>query len=252
LMIMDEGLVATGLRAGYGDVTALWSLDLHVWPEQVTALLGRNGAGKTTALNALAGLLSARSGTVVLNGEDVTGVPCYDRVKRGISLVQEGRRIFGKKTVEENLRLGAYARRLSRSELAEALEAAYWRFPILRERRRSIASSLSGGQQEMLAIAQALVAQPRILMLDEPTAGLAPAICDDVFDTVRSLADEGIGVLLVDQQIERVLQLADHAHLLELGRVVSGADEMMCSYQRAPDGAGDGGTRPQAGLDGQQ
>jgi branched-chain amino acid transport system ATP-binding protein len=217
---MTAELRVAGLRSGYGDLTVLWEADLAVHSGKITAVLGRNGAGKTTMLHTIAGLLPAKLGTVTLDGRDITRQPCHQRIKMGLSLVQEGRRIFLRKSVEENLLLGAYTRRLRHRAKTEALAEAYERFPVLAERRRSPASNLSGGQQEMLAIAQALIAAPRILMLDEPSAGLAPRIVENIFETMRGLADDGLGVLLVDQRVEDARAIADHVLVMELGRML--------------------------------
>jgi branched-chain amino acid transport system ATP-binding protein len=221
------GLQVRGLTAGYGDITAVWDLDLTVNPGQVVALLGRNGAGKTTTLHAIAGLLATSRGTVTLEDIDLTGAPPYHRVTKGIALVQEGKQIFRHLTVEENLYLGAYARHIRRRQLHQHLEEQYERFPMLGERRRSRAGSLSGGQQQMLAIAQALLAEPSVLMLDEPSAGLAPAIVNEVFDVVSRLKDQGIGILLVEQLADRALATADDVVVLDIGRVILRHDTAM-------------------------
>jgi branched-chain amino acid transport system ATP-binding protein len=213
-------LTVTGLTAGYGDITAVWDLDLTVRAGQIVALLGRNGAGKTTTLHAIAGLLPASRGTVTLGDVDITRAPPYRRVSAGIALVQEGKQIFRHLTVEENLYLGAYARRIRRRHMHRHLDEQYDRFPILAERRKARAGSLSGGQQQMLAIAQAVLAEPSVLMLDEPSAGLAPAVVIEVFDVVSRLREQGIGVLLVEQLADRALAIADDVIVLDIGRVI--------------------------------
>jgi branched-chain amino acid transport system ATP-binding protein len=213
-------LTVTGLTAGYGDITAVWDLDLTVSAGQIVALLGRNGAGKTTTLHAIAGLLPASRGTVTLGDTDITRFAPYRRVSAGIALVQEGKQIFRHLTVEENLYLGAYARRIRRRHMHRHLDEQYERFPMLAERRKAKAGSLSGGQQQMLAISQALLAEPSVLMLDEPSAGLAPAIVIEVFDVVSRLRDQGIGVLLVEQLADRALAIADDVIVLDIGRVI--------------------------------
>ena len=217
---MEQGLVVEGLSVGYGDITAVWDLDLHLRPGEVVAILGRNGAGKTTTLHALAGLLPVRRGTVRLDNEDITALPAYRRVTRGIGLVQEGKQIFRHLTVEENLLLGAYSSRLRQGRLQNDLDEQFQRFPVLRDRLAARAGSLSGGQQQMLAIAQALLARPSVLMLDEPSAGLAPAVMDEVFTTIRSLAEGGIGVLLVEQLADRALDVATEVVIMDIGRVI--------------------------------
>ncbi len=213
-------LVVNGLSAGYGGITAVWDLDLNVRPRTITALLGRNGAGKTTTLHAIAGLVQTSRGSIELGGNRLDGLPAYRRVGHGISLVQEGKQIFRHLTVEENLLLGCYPSKRSRRALRAEIEDQLSRFPMLRERIGERAGSLSGGQQQMLAIAQALLARPKILMLDEPSAGLAPGIVSDVFATIRRLADEGIGVLLVEQLVERTMEIADVVVVLDVGRAI--------------------------------
>jgi branched-chain amino acid transport system ATP-binding protein len=183
-------------------------------------LLGRNGAGKTTTLRAIAGLNRITAGTIAMKGEDITHLPTHGRVRRGVGLVQEGKRIFRRRTVHENMLLGGYPLGLGRKKLTERCDRNYDRFPILRERADSLAGTLSGGQQQMLAIAQALMADPQVLMLDEPSAGLAPTIVNDVFETVSALSDEGLGVLLVEQAVEDAMRVADRVTVLDVGRVV--------------------------------
>jgi len=207
-------LTVTALKAGYRDVVAVHSLGVSVEPGSVTALLGRNGAGKTTTLHAIAGLLP------VMAGSDIGSVPAARRAGLGLSLVQEGKRVLRGMSVDQNLVLGAYSARISRSELESRKEAAYARFPALVKKRAHAAGSLSGGQQQMLAIAQALMSHPRILMLDEPSAGLAPAITGQIFETVVRLRDEGVGILLVEQSVEFALGCANRVCVVNLGRNV--------------------------------
>ncbi len=219
-------LRVSGLAGGYGDVKVLWGLDVAVAGGELTAVLGRNGAGKTSLLNAIAGLLpSVTAGSVTLDGRDVSTMAPYDRVRAGLAFVQEGKRIFRRRTVEENLLLGGYAtkrpfRRAIR-ELQAPLAQAYERFPMLADRRKAVAGGLSGGQQQMLAIAQALMPGPRVLLLDEPSAGLAPAVAADVFGLTARLKADGLAVLLVEQTVEQTLAIADHVVVLESGRVVA-------------------------------
>jgi branched-chain amino acid transport system ATP-binding protein len=217
-------LEADGISAGYGDLQVLWNVSLTVERRNISVLLGRNGAGKTTTLRAIAGLNRITRGKLRLRGEDVTSVPTHARVRRGIAMVQEGKRIFRRRTVHENLLLGGYALGLRRRTLSARCDEVYERFPMLRGRASTTAGSLSGGQQQMLAIAQALLARPEVLMLDEPSAGLAPTVVKDVFDTVVELSRDGLGVLLVEQAVEDAMQVADHVTVLDVGRVVvSGA-----------------------------
>jgi branched-chain amino acid transport system ATP-binding protein len=213
-------LEVANLATGYGDIKVCWDVSLKVRAGQVTALLGRNGAGKTTTLRAVAGLNRALSGTIAFQGESLTGDSVNKRVRRGIGLVQEGKRVFHRRTVEENLLLGGYSRGESRRKLAAAASEIYDLFPVLRERRGAAAGALSGGQQQMLAIGQALMARPKLLMLDEPSAGLAPAIVAEVMATVAGLKATGIGILLVEQAVEAAVSVADQVCVLDVGRVV--------------------------------
>ncbi|MEU5694370.1 ABC transporter ATP-binding protein [Actinosynnema sp. NPDC020468] len=217
---MTALLEVRGLATGYGDIRAVWDVSLEVLPGKLTVLLGRNGAGKTTTLRAIAGLNKADAGVVRFRGEDVTGVRAHRRVAAGIAFVQEGKRIFRRRTIEENLLLGGYVRGLGKRKLTAELEPIYALFPVLAQRRDAVAGALSGGQQQMLAIGQALMSSPSLLMLDEPSGGLAPAIVAEVMDTVAGLKQTGIGVLLVEQAAASVLPHADRVVVLDVGRVV--------------------------------
>lgn len=214
-----------GLGGGYGDLTVLHDVDLDVEAGRIQVVLGRNGAGKTSLLSAIAGLLpTVRSGAISVDGRDVTALPAHKRAAAGIGLIQEGKRIFRKRTVEENLLLGTYSApgwSMRSTVRKAALAAAYERFPILEEKRTDRAGGLSGGQQQMLAIAQALAADPSVLLLDEPSAGLAPAIRAEVFQTVRKLRDEGLAVVVVEQLVDVALDVADSVAVLDSGRIVS-------------------------------
>jgi len=221
--VTDEALVVTDLVTGYGQLKVVRGLSLTCRAGELTVLLGRNGAGKTTTLSAIAGLLPTMSGTVSLHGQVQTG-NTVKRVKAGLGMVQEGKRIFRSRTVEENLRLGGYTIRRTRGAIEEGIERAYERFPILKEKRTQLASSLSGGQQQMLAIAQALMPKPTVLMLDEPSAGLAPAVVEEVFGEVASLTKEGMAVLLVEQLIDHSLAVADRVAVLDRGRITIDTD----------------------------
>lgn len=215
---MTDALVVKDLVAGYGQLRIVRGVDLTCRAGELTVLLGRNGAGKTTTLSTIAGLLPAIAGTVTLQGVVQQGSTTR-RIGAGLGLVQEGKRVFRSRTVEENLRLGGYVVRRRRGAIDAGVERAYERFPILKERRRQQAGSLSGGQQQMLAIAQALVPQPSVLMLDEPSAGLAPAIVEEVFAEIAALTREGIAVLLVEQLIDHSLAVADRVIVLDGGRI---------------------------------
>jgi branched-chain amino acid transport system ATP-binding protein len=208
------------VAAGYGDLRAVWDVSLQVWPGQLTVLLGRNGAGKTTTLRAISGLNKAQSGTIQFQGQDITHVPAHQRVRSGMAYVQEGKRVFRRQTVEQNLILGGYVRKLRRSALRREAERIYELFPILGERRGTLAGSMSGGQQQMLAIGQALMAQPSLLLLDEPSGGLAPAIVSDMMNRIAALRERGLGILLVEQAVEAAIEYADHVAVLDSGKVV--------------------------------
>ncbi|WP_227999799.1 ABC transporter ATP-binding protein [Nocardia australiensis] len=213
------------LTGGYRDVTVLRDIDLTVSAGELCVVLGRNGAGKTSLMAGIAGLLpTVRSGCVLIDDRDVTTMPAHRRAAAGIALVQEGKRVFRGRTVEENLLLGTYSAKgwsLRSRDRKEALATAYQRFPILHDKRSDKAGGLSGGQQQMLAIAQALAARPQILLLDEPSAGLAPAIQAEVFATATTLRDDGLAVIVVEQLVDSALEVADSVVVLDSGRVVS-------------------------------
>ncbi len=208
-----------GLDAAYGDVPALSGVALSVEPGEIVALLGPNGAGKTTLLKAIAGLLRPRAGTILWGGEDLGRVPSHRIVERGLALVPEGRRLFVSMTVEENLTLGAFAAR-ARSAQDANLERVYTLFPILRERRRQIVRLLSGGQQQMVSVGRALMSSPRLLMLDEPSLGLAPLMVQAILDVLVEINRGGVAVFLVEQNVRAALTLAHRAYILETGRIV--------------------------------
>ncbi|HEY3241559.1 MAG TPA: ABC transporter ATP-binding protein [Acidimicrobiia bacterium] len=212
-------LAVRGLCAGYGPVQVLFGVDLDVHAGEVVAVLGPNGAGKTTLLRALAGRLRPSAGTVTLDGEAVGGLPPERVVERGLVHVAEGRRVFPGLTVAENLRLGAYSRRLGKDQLAAELDRLAELFPRLTERASQPAGRLSGGEQQMLVLARALLAGPRILMVDEASLGLAPNVVAFLFDTLRRLAEGGLTVLLVEQYVGLALKLAGRGYVLQRGRV---------------------------------
>ena len=208
-----------GLDAAYGDVPALSGVALSVEPGEIVALLGPNGAGKTTLLNSVAGLLPPRAGIIRWEGEDLGRLPSHLIVERGLALVPEGRRLFNSMTVEENLTLGAFAERARRGQQAN-LQRVYTLFPILRERRRQIVRQLSGGQQQMVSVGRALMSSPRLLMLDEPSLGLAPLMVQAILDVLVEINRGGVAVLLVEQNVRAALTLARRAYILETGRIV--------------------------------
>jgi branched-chain amino acid transport system ATP-binding protein len=213
---MSEAVLSVrGLSAGYGDILAIRDVDIDVRPGEIVTVLGTNGAGKTTLLNALAGLVPVMSGSVLLDGEPIERLRAHARARRGVSLVQENKRIFRALTVRDNLVVAAS--RLGRAEFDEQESAVYALFPALADKRHDAAGSLSGGQQQMLAIGQALMARPSVLLLDEPAAGLAPLLVAEVMDRVRDIAGRGIGVLLVEQAVHQALRVASVVYVLRLG-----------------------------------
>src|ERR1700735_4776712 len=194
-------LEVTQLRLGYGDLIAVWDVSLRLMAGQTTALVGRNGAGKTTLLSGIAGMLPVKAGSVVLGGHDITKVPPFRRVQHGLGLVQEGKRVFRKLTVRDNLMLGLRACGVRKSQMGGRLDRLYADFGMLAERAHSLAGSLSGGEEQMLGIA----AEPRVLLVDEPSSGLAPVFVDQVFEILDRLRDSGMAILLVEQLVEEVL-----------------------------------------------
>ncbi len=211
-------LTVDDLNVSYGNVRAVRGVSLAAAPGRVTLVLGPNGAGKTTTLRAVAGLHPPVGGRVVLDGADVTGRAAHVLVRRGLALVPEGRRIFGPLTVEENLRLGAYL--AAKAEFEERRERVYTLFPVLAERRHGPGALLSGGEQQMLAFARALMSGPKVMLLDEPSMGLAPTMVDTVFDQVRAIADTGVAVVAVEQNADAALEIADEVAVLDRGEVV--------------------------------
>ena len=213
-------LEITHLEVAHGEAVAVRDVSLGVRARELVTVVGPNGAGKTTLINAIAGLLPIRAGSVRLDGRDLASVPAHELCRRGIALVPEGRRLFMRMSVEENLEMGCY-RGEARRARTTTLDRVYRLFPILRERRRQLAGSLSGGQQQMVAIGRALMALPRLLLLDEPSLGLAPAVVDHMFEIIRAINGEGVAILLVEQNVVRALEIAARAYVLEEGRVVA-------------------------------
>jgi branched-chain amino acid transport system ATP-binding protein len=213
-------LEARNLHIGYGDAPAVWDVSLAVEAGEIVSVIGPNGAGKTTLINAIAGLLRYRQGNLWFDGVDMARVKPHDYCAHGIALVPEGRRLFVKMSVEENLEIGCYLP-AARALRDQSLERIYGLFPILRDKRLQLAGELSGGQQQMLALGRALMARPRIVLFDEPSLGLAPTIVDDMFDIIAKVRDDGVAVLLVEQNVLKALGVADRAYVLEQGRIVA-------------------------------
>ena len=216
---MTAMLDIADLSAGYGEVRVLDDVSLDVARDSITALVGSNGAGKTTLMRTVAGLLPATKGGILFDGADLARAAPHDRVARGLSLVPEGRLIFPGFSVEENLRIGATAAH-AKPRLASRIEEMYALFPILERRRRQPGGTLSGGEQQMLAIARGLMSCPRLLLLDEPSLGLAPAVAQSLFETIVRIRDTGVTVFIVEQDIRSTLEIADTAYVLENGRIV--------------------------------
>jgi branched-chain amino acid transport system ATP-binding protein len=211
-------LAVRGLYSGYGRIEVLHDVSLDILQGQIITLIGANGAGKTTLLKTISGLLRPTAGSIEFESANIARRPPHKIVKQGISHVPEGRAILKRMTVLDNLRMGAYVR--SDSEIARDIESVLARFPVLSERRMQMAGTLSGGEQQMLAIGRALVARPRLLLLDEPSLGLAPKIVTRIFHTLRELKNEGKTILLIEQNARQALQVADYGYVIERGRIV--------------------------------
>jgi branched-chain amino acid transport system ATP-binding protein len=210
------------LCSGYGKLAVLRDVSLSVREREVVVILGANGAGKSTLLRTLSGLLAATSGSVRLDGDEVVGRPAHLLARNGIAHVPEGRGIFAEQSVQDNLELGAFGwARGRRSRMAAEFERVYGLFPVLAERRRQRAGTLSGGQQQMVAIGRALMARPRLVLLDEPSLGLAPLVVSAIFKTIRQLREAGLAILLVEQNAQAALSLADRAYVMSTGRIVT-------------------------------
>lgn len=213
------------LNVFYGSIHAVKGVSFEVNEGEIVTLIGANGAGKSTTLNTISGILRARSGSISFEGESLMGVPAHKMVSKGIALCPEGRRVFADMTVRENLDMGAFIR--TDEERRETRKEVYERFPRLRERRSQLAGTLSGGEQQMLAMGRALMSRPKLMMLDEPSMGLAPLLVAEIFDIIKSLNEAGTTVLLVEQNASKALSVADRGYVLEVGRVSktgSGAD----------------------------
>ena len=211
-------LEVSDIRARYGAIEALKGVSLTVDPEEVVTLIGANGAGKSTTLRAISGLTPASAGKITFEGKEITRVPAHDVVGRGIALSPEGRHCFARMTVRENLDLGAYHR--GRGDVADDLDKVFTLFPRLKERERQHAGTMSGGEQQMLAIGRALMARPRLLMLDEPSMGIAPNLVERIYETIQEINRSGVAILLVEQNANYALDISARGYVLETGRVV--------------------------------
>jgi branched-chain amino acid transport system ATP-binding protein len=211
-------LALAGVTAGYGAFTALWDVALRVERGEAVAVVGPNGSGKTTLLRVISGMLPVRGGTLTFDGAALTGRPAHEVVAHGIAHVPEGRRLFPNLTVADNLKMGAYLPS-ARTRYRETLERVFGLFPVLAERKLQRAGSLSGGEQQMLALGRALMSRPRLILLDEPSMGLAPVMVLRLFDLIRRVREEGYTILVVEQNVRQVLKLVDRAYLLEVGRI---------------------------------
>ena len=207
----------------YGMIQAIKGISFEVNEGEVIALIGANGAGKTTTLHTITGLLSPKKGSVIFEGKDITKVPAHKIVSLGIAHVPEGRRVFAELTVYENLKMGAYTRK-DKDEIEKTLEMVYKRFPRLEERKNQLAGTLSGGEQQMLAMGRALMSKPSIVLMDEPSMGLSPIFVSEIFEIIKEISEEGTTVLLVEQNAKKALSIADRAYVLETGRIVLEGD----------------------------
>jgi branched-chain amino acid transport system ATP-binding protein len=207
------------VSAGYGMVQILYDVNFKVEEKEILSIIGPNGAGKTTLVKTIMGLMHPKSGAIRFKGESIEKLPTYEIVKKGMTMIPEGREIFPRMTIEENLMLGAYTIK-DKAKVKETQEKVYDIFPILKKKEKSLAQTLSGGEQQMLVICRSLMSNPQLLILDEPSLGLAPIIVEKVLDTIRTINDEGVTVLLVEQNIHDSLGVADRGYVLEEGRIV--------------------------------
>ena len=206
------------LEVYYGVIQAIKGVSFHVEKGEVIALIGANGAGKTTILHTVTGLLSPKKGSVIFQGKDITKTPAHKIVSMGMAHVPEGRRVFAELSVYENLKMGAYTR-TDKAEIEDSLKSVYKRFPRLEERKNQMAGTLSGGEQQMLAMGRALMSKPGIILMDEPSMGLSPLLVNEIFDIIRSVSESGTTVLLVEQNAKKALSIADRAYVLETGNI---------------------------------
>ena len=216
-------LEVKGLQVYYGVIQALKDVSFEVNQGEVIALIGANGAGKTTTLHTVTGLLPSKAGSIIFEGVDITKMPAHKIVEMGIAHVPEGRRVFSQLSVYENLIMGAYTRK-DKKEIAENLEKVYQRFPRLKERKNQRAGTLSGGEQQMLAMGRALMSNPKMIVMDEPSMGLSPIFVNEIFDIIEKVSASGTTVLLVEQNAKKALSIADRAYVLETGKIVLSGD----------------------------
>ena len=216
-------LEVKNLEVYYGVIKALKGISFEVSQGEVIALIGANGAGKTTTLHTLTGLLQAKAGSITFEGKDITKTPAHNIVKLGIAHVPEGRRVFSNLTVYQNLRMGAYTRQ-DKGEIEQSLQTVYQRFPRLEERKNQLAGTLSGGEQQMLAMGRALMSHPKLIVMDEPSMGLSPIFVNEIFDIIEKVSAGGTTVLLVEQNANKALSIADRAYVLETGNIVLSGD----------------------------
>jgi branched-chain amino acid transport system ATP-binding protein len=239
-------LFVKGIEAGYGAIQVLKGIDLEVEKGEIVTLIGANGAGKTTLLSVISGILTPTRGEVLFEEENIVKVPPHKIVRRGICLIQEGREILSEMTVLENLLMGGFSR--PSEHLDESLQLVFQMFPVLRERESQLGKTLSGGEQQMLAIGRALMAQPRLYMMDEPSLGLAPILVNEVFAKIEALKSEDIGILLVEQNARKAFQVADRGYVLEIGKIVlAGTGEELSSNEKVRE-AYLGGKRARRGA----
>ncbi len=211
------------LEVFYGVIRAIKGISFEVNEGEIISLIGANGAGKTTVLHTITGLLSPKKGSIVFEGHDITKMPAHRIVELGMAHVPEGRRVFAQMTVYQNLKMGAFTRK-DKGEIEQTLETVYRRFPRLEERKNQLAGTLSGGEQQMLAMGRALMSKPRIILMDEPSMGLSPILVNEIFDIIQSVSEAGTTVLLVEQNAKKALSIADRAYVLETGRIVMSGD----------------------------
>ena len=227
----DKLLIAEGLEVSYGTTQVLWGVSFNVARGKVTCIIAANGGGKTTSLNTIAGILRTKKGRLLLNGDDITLFSTRDRVRRHISLVPEGRQLWPGMSVEENLLMGCFLRQF-RPKANPGLERIYGLFPRLKERRHQMAGTLSGGEQQMCAIGRGLMSEPQLLMLDEPSLGLAPKLVDEIFEFITNIARQGVTILLVGQNVNYTLQISHYGYVMETGRItLEGPTEMLMNNE---------------------